>query len=107
MLFVLKIGLERHGFEVITASDTIDALMKVKAHSGDFCAMVTDHDMPEMNGLELARSVRNIGFKGRIAVMSGRLKVEDLRAYKGLGISGFFHKPFEVGSLAAMLLQAN
>jgi YesN/AraC family two-component response regulator len=63
---------EQYGFEVITASDGMDALTQFKAHSGDFGAIVTDHDMPHMNGMELVRSVREIGFKGRIVVMSGR-----------------------------------
>jgi len=37
--------------------------------------------------------------------MSGNLKPERLRAYQTYGISGFFHKPFEVSLLATMLLQ--
>ncbi len=39
-------------------------------------------------------------------IMSGRLTVKDLRAYEPHNISGFFSKPFEVGELAAMLLQS-
>ena len=103
----LKIGLEAYGFEVITASHGIDALMHYKAHSGDFSAIVTDNDMPHMNGLEFVRAVREIGFKSRIVVMSGNLKAEDLRAYQGYAISGFFHKPFEISLLATMLLQTD
>ena len=103
----LKIGLRAYGFEVITASHGIDALMQYKAHSGDFSAIVTDNDMPHMNGLEFVRAVREIGFKGRIVVMSGNLKAEDLRAYQDYAISGFFHKPFEISLLATMLLQTD
>ena len=103
----LKIGLGAYGFEVITASHGIDALMQYKAHSGDFSAIVTDNDMPHMNGLEFVRAVREIGFKGRIVVMSGNLKAEDLRAYQDYAISGFFHKPFEISLLATMLLQTD
>lgn len=107
MLTVLKIGLGLYGFEVTTASHGIDALMQYKAHLGDFSAVVTDNDMPNMNGLEFVRSLREMGFKGRIVVMSGRLNVEDLKAYQDYAISGFFHKPFETGLLATMLLQAD
>jgi methylmalonyl-CoA mutase cobalamin-binding subunit len=60
-----------------------------------------------MNGLEFVRSVRELGFKGRIVVISGNLKPEDLRAYQDHAISGFFHKPFETGLLAAMLLRSD
>ena len=101
----LKMGLGAYGFEVITASHGIDALMQYKTHSGNFGTIVTDNDMPHMNGLDLVRSLRGIGFNGRIVVVSGNLKVEDLRAYQNHAISGFFHKPFEIGMLATMLLQ--
>jgi DNA-binding response OmpR family regulator len=105
MQSALRIGLGMYGFEVITASHGIDALGQYKAHSGNFGTIVTDNEMPHMNGLELVRSLREIGFKGRIVVVSGNLKVEDLRAYQNYAISGFFHKPFEIGMLATILLQ--
>lgn len=98
-------GLGMYGFEVITACHGIDALMQYKAHSGNFSAIVSDNDMPHMNGLEFVRSVREIGYKGRIVIISGRLKTEDLQAYQKHAISGFFHKPFEMSLLATMLLQ--
>jgi two-component system, chemotaxis family, chemotaxis protein CheY len=105
--WALKMGLRAYGFEVITASHRIDALMQYKANAGNFGTIVTDNDMPQMNGLEFVRSLRKIGFKGRIVVMSGHFKPEDLRAYQAHAISGFFHKPFEMNLLATMLLQAN
>lgn len=104
---VWKMALERYGFEVITASDGIDALTQYKAHGGNFGSIVTDNDMPRMNGREMVRSLREIGFKGRIVVMSGDFKPEDLRAYQAHGISDFFHKPFETELLATMLLQGD
>jgi filamentous hemagglutinin family protein len=58
-----------------TASHGEDALMQYKAHSGEFEAIVTDHDMPQMNGSEFIRSIREMGFKGRIVLMSGNLSL--------------------------------
>jgi CheY-like chemotaxis protein len=104
---VLQIGLEPYGIEVTTASDGIDALTQFKAHSGDFSAIVTDNDMPRMNGFEFVRSVREIGFKGCIVVISSFLKTENLRSYQNYAISGFLHKPFDIRSLAEMLSQAS
>ncbi|HEV3271248.1 MAG TPA: response regulator [Candidatus Methylacidiphilales bacterium] len=104
---VWKIGLERYGFEVITASHGLDALAQYKTHGGNFGAIVTDNDMPRMNGLELVRSLREMDFKGRIVVMSGHFRPEDLEAYRAYAISGFFRKPFEIDLLAAMLLRAD
>jgi CheY-like chemotaxis protein len=104
---VWKTGLEKYGFEVFTASDGMDALTQYKTHGGDFGAILTDNDMPSMNGLEFVRSVREMGFKGRIVVMSGHLKPKDIRVYQAHAVSGFFHKSFEMDLLATMLLQAD
>jgi len=104
---MLKIALGIYGFEVITASHGVDALMQYKAHEGQFGSIISDHDMPYLNGLGFVRSVREMGYKGRIVVMSGRLTVEELQEYEPHAISGFFHKPFEIALLAAMLLQAD
>jgi CheY-like chemotaxis protein len=104
---VLKIGLGHYGFEVVTACHGLDALMQYKTQAGRLGAIITDHDMPNMNGIEFVRSVRELGYRGRIVAMSGRLKKEDLWAYHKHAISGFFSKPFEVAMLAAMLLQTD
>ena len=105
--FTLKTGLERYGFEVIVASNGIEALTQFQTHLGEFSAILTDNEMPHMNGLEFIRSVREIGYKGRIVVMSGNFKPKDLLAYQSHAISGFFHKPFDIGLLATMLLQTD
>jgi CheY-like chemotaxis protein len=102
---ILKMGLEIYGLEVITASHGIDGLTQFKAHAENFIAIVTDHEMPHMNGLEFVRSVRELGFKGRIVVISSHLTTEDLRAYQDYAISGYFQKPFDASLLATMLLQ--
>lgn len=107
LLLAFKLGLRAYGFEVVTASHGIDALMQYKAHSGNFGTIVIDNDMPQMNGVEFVRSVREIGFKGRIVVISGNLKAENLRAYQEHAVSGFFSKPFEISMVATMLLQTD
>ncbi len=104
-LRMLKMGLETYGFEVVPAFDGPNALMHYKTYSGNLRAIVTDHDMPQMNGLELVQLVRGMAFKGPIFVMSGRLGVTDLRSYYDHAITGFLHKPFELSLIAAMLLQ--
>jgi CheY-like chemotaxis protein len=102
---ILTIALGTYGFEVITASNGIDALKQYNANKGQFGAIISDNEMPQMGGLEFISSVRKMGYKGRIVVMSGNLKLENLRAYQDCEISGFFTKPFNTSLLANMLLQ--
>ena len=103
LLRVLKIGLIRCGYEVLTACQGVDALIQFRANDGEISAIVTDVDMPRMGGLEFIRAVREAGFKGRIVVMSGRMAPDELKAFRDCRVSGFFSKPFDISLLATML----
>ena len=100
---MLKLTLERYGFEVVAASHGVDALMQFRGCEGRFGSIIANHDMPVLNGLSLVRAVREMGYTGKIVVMSGRLSVAELYLYAPYAISGFFSKPFEISMLAAML----
>jgi len=106
LLQTLAVGFTAHDFEVVTASHGIDALMQFQANGGNFAAILTDNDMPRMNGLEFIKQVRAFGYKGRVLVMSGRLSASDCRAYQDYAVSGFLSKPFEISMVATMLMQA-
>ena len=88
--------LERYGFQVVTASDGMEALIQYQAREGKFEAIVTDHDLPLMNGRELVSFVRKMGFTGRIVVISSGLSPEDLRSFHDHAVVGFFPQPFEL-----------
>jgi len=103
-LKVLVLGLEAYDFEVMTAVHGDDALAKFHSSNGKLDAVLTDHDMPGMNGLQFVRSLRALGFNGRVVVMSGRLNTSDAGAYQDCAISGFFQKPFPVSLVAELLL---
>lgn len=107
LLQTLAMGFRAYGFEVVTASHGTDALMQFQAHAGNFGAILTDHDMPNMNGLALVKHLRALDYRGRVLVMSGRLTASDGRAYQDHAISGFLYKPFEISMAATMLMQAN
>jgi len=103
LLKLLMAGLSRWGFEVLAASQGVEAMMQFLANAGDISAIVTDVDMPRMGGLAFAHAVREAGFRGRIVVMSGNLSPAQLKAFESCRVSGFFSKPFDVSLLAAML----
>ncbi len=103
LLLTIKAGLTIHGFAVIAAGDGLDALRQFNNHSGQFAAIVTDKDMPKMNGLEFVRAVREQNFVGPVFLISGDLKSRDLDADARQGISGFLQKPFSIKSLISQI----
>jgi CheY-like chemotaxis protein len=91
--YVLKRALERAGHEVIAAADGAEALDAVRRHRPDI--VVTDVDMPMMNGLELCRAIRADPGLRHIPVVlaSGSLLPGDPVAAEA-GASATLLKPF-------------
>lgn len=58
MLFICRRFLESRGYSVLTASNGEAALQTLKDHPVD--AAITDHEMPGMNGLQLAQEMKHI-----------------------------------------------
>jgi two-component system, chemotaxis family, sensor kinase CheA len=50
--------LERRGYQVVFASNGVEALEQVKKEARVFDLIVSDIEMPKMNGFELARALR-------------------------------------------------
>ena len=95
--------LEMHNYRVLTASHGEEALALFVTHRGDIRLLVTDVDMPVMDGVELVRSVRVLDTDMKIIVMSGSAqngKRDDLTA---LGIGEVLGKPCEAAVLLSRM----
>jgi DNA-binding NtrC family response regulator len=89
---VLKRMLERTGFDVVTAIHGRDALAKFQQRYADL--VITDLNMPEMDGIELIRSLTTDHPTVSIVVISGvadRLKLIDMALR--LGAKAAIQKP--------------
>ena len=98
-------GLVKQGFEVETAVDGRDALDKLDAMEGMPAMIISDFEMPRMNGFELGMELRaRPDAKGiPLIVMSAR----DDKRYKSLmktaGAVGYIGKPFEPDKVVALV----
>src|SRR5690606_23766479 len=54
----IKEVLERKGYNVITANDGLEALEALEKYDGEIDVIVSDIEMPRVNGFELARTIR-------------------------------------------------
>ncbi len=92
---VMQFALDRAGFETQTARNGLLALEI--AEQGRFDVVVTDHQMPEMTGVELCRELIKLPHYREcpiILLTAKGLELELPRLRDELGISGVFSKPF-------------
>lgn len=98
--------LESAGFEVVTAADGVEALERL--HDGVFSAVITDLEMPRLNGFELIQQLRNRdAWKGLpVLVLTTRVGERHVRVAQELGATGFLSKPVVEERLVAIVRRA-
>jgi len=87
--------LEGAGYEVSEAGDGVEALQL--AQSRRFDLVVTDHNMPRMDGVTLVRELRQIGAYDDVALIVLSTEVDPALKQKGreAGATGWMAKPFD------------
>lgn len=92
---VLQLTLENAGFEVVEAEDGVDALAKLSDAQIDM--LITDLNMPNMDGLELIKKVRETGTHRftPIVMLTTESSEQKKLAGREAGASGWIVKPFK------------
>jgi chemosensory pili system protein ChpA (sensor histidine kinase/response regulator) len=87
--------LERHGFQVITARDGIDALGLLQEAVPDM--MLLDVEMPRMDGFELATHMRNDKYFRHIPITMITSRTGDKHRARAdqIGIDHYLGKPYQ------------
>lgn len=91
------------GFEVVEAAGGTDALSLVRQRS--FAMVITDQNMPVMDGLTLTRAVRAADRSVAVVVTSGVGTVADMLTARALGAIDYLPKPFEPRLLESIVLK--
>lgn len=93
---------ERGDVELVAASSGFDALRELARD--DFALIVTDVNMPDLNGLELLRFVRASPRHQAVPliVVSSESKPADRARGLALGASDWLGKPFDPEELVAL-----
>lgn len=91
------------GYDVVEAVDGQDALEKLEAHSVNM--ILTDLNMPNMNGIELIRRVRSgTGHQFvPIIMLTTESQAEKKQEGKAAGATGWIVKPFKPEQLLAVV----
>ncbi len=92
---IIANSLKQVGFdEIIEAENGVDALEKVEGRPVSL--VVTDWNMPEMNGAELVKTLRDMPLYAEtpIIMVTTRGMQDDVMTAMKLGVNGYIIKPF-------------
>ena len=95
----LRRSLRFNGYEVLTANDGLEAVETVRAENPEL--LILDVMMPNMDGLEVCRSLRSEGWDRPILVLTARDGVSDRVAGLDAGADDYLPKPFALEELLA------
>lgn len=84
--------------KIVCFSDPVMAFDYCVTHPVD--VLVTDVNMPELNGFELIKKVRETGLTPSVVIVSGFYSSEHQESFSALGDFSFFTKPVLLKDLA-------
>jgi DNA-binding response OmpR family regulator len=104
VLLMLQRRLEMEGYEVVTATDGIQALERLReteANPPD--VILLDAMMPNKSGTEVLEELRESGSKIPVLMISAHLDAQEPDRMRSLGANDCIPKPFEWEDLIAKI----
>jgi PAS domain S-box-containing protein len=96
LVFLFKRMLERRGYRITAHTSQLAALDELRANPCAFDLVVSDYNMPNMSGLEVAREVHKINATLPVAVASGYID-DNLRAIAhSFGVAELIDKAIDI-----------
>jgi len=100
---LLQTTLQDAGFDVVTADDGVEGVAKYSECTPD--VVITDINMPRMNGFEVIETLRGENIKSSVPILvltTESSAEQKARAREG-GATGWIVKPFDDASLIGVL----
>jgi two-component system alkaline phosphatase synthesis response regulator PhoP/two-component system response regulator VicR len=100
---LIEVNLVRHGYQVETANNGVQALERIRANRPDL--VVSDVMMPEMDGFELLTNIRKDPALADLPVIMLTAKAQDKNVMEGYsrGADLYLTKPFNPAELLAFV----
>ena len=93
----LKQALKLHGYQVLTASNSHEAIHMVKL--GEIDIAFIDLKMPNEDGISLIKKLNQLPNTPEMILMSGYGRKEDIVEVMRLGVDDFLQKPFLISDI--------
>lgn len=102
---LMRLSLSRDGHSIKCFPDGNLAFEHLRANP-DFDLVITDHHMPNANGLEFVRQLRTLPtFHGKVMVFSSELNPSVATEYHRLGVDRVLYKPVYPSALRQVLAE--
>jgi len=98
--------LTRMGHRALVAADGEEALRIAQREISSIACVILDATMPRMGGEETLRALRRLRPDVPVIVTSGYPTATVMARFEGLDVSGFLHKPFDVGAFEGTVEKA-
>jgi DNA-binding response OmpR family regulator len=102
----LKLGLPKNKFLIKAFTNPEEALEDFKFNSKSYRLILSDVQMPTLDGIQLARKVKEINADVKVVLMTG-LEIRDIESSKvfpSTDVDGFVQKPFHMKDLTNRIL---
>ena len=100
---LLTTCLEIKGYKVLTAEDGKSAIDIIKAEKNSIDVIFLDIRMPEMNGTEVLKIIRDMGVKCPVIIMTAYATVKNAVDCTKLGAVAYLQKPFSPDRVSSVL----
>lgn len=104
VLLMLQRRLEMEGYDVVTATDGVEAMERLRELAPEEPDIILlDAMMPNMSGTEVLEEVRGKGSTVPIVMISAHLDAQEPDRMRSLGATDCIPKPFEWEDLIAKI----
>lgn len=105
---LLKSTLNIKGYEINTVSNGKEALEAINEEGSSYDLIISDYNMPEMNGYELLKNVRqNEAYKNKpFFLLSTEKDPEKMKQAKAAGLTAWIGKPYKLDAFLAQIKYA-
>ena len=93
------------GYKVIKAHSGYEGLQLFEENKSKIDLIISDFEMPKMNGKEVMNKLRKIDPQIKVMLSSGTLTNADEKNVMNKGFSGFLKKPYNINTLCEKMAQ--
>ena len=95
--------IELLGYSVTAATGSNEAIKKLKENPDMFDVVFTDYDLPIIDGVELAKIIKEISCEIPIILCSGKIDLIDESQIAAAGIAVVARKPYSINDLDSII----